>query len=1496
MYKFLVGFFFALFILDNACASQQEITFPELVSEDPGAISIEIPFTYNTNPVELKTTGLEINVFFDSSRLTFSGLANLYEDGLQSQFGLPSQVHIDDQDEDGSLTTDSRLIIAYKSSNGTWPSVDHSQQGLKLFDLVFRAPDPEFMGQSPINVIVNNYENESQVVSANGSLRQNYLNVCFDCFSLDIDGNGTLDPLTDGILFFRYLLRISGELLVQNLLLTIENRDEPSELFSYLNVHSARLDIDGDGDLSALTDGVLVLRYLYDIRGNALIESALGDDAKRSSPEEIEAYIAARLGTGTVNRPPVFDSFPGTVEIEENQVVVTTISAEDPDGDALNYAIAGDDSEYFVITNVGELSFIDPPNFEVKSFYTIDVSVSDSDYQITGQLDITILDVEETPRINNLPFSITVLENQKSILTVSASDPNGDGLSFSISGNDASNIEVSSAGVLTFLEAPDFEIKRQYNVIVDVSDGENAASQSLRINIDDVNETPTSITLTSSSVTENIAGAIVGNVTVTDPEADPVTLTLGGSESQVFEILGSELKLKSDTWADYEDKSSYSITIEARDSADNTIVSGFVIEVLDVDETIANPVYGSSGDDILIGGSGNDAFHGASGSDALYGQPGDDTFYLSDKADGFVDTINGGSGSDTLVISYSGVSSLGDFAIAYDSSSEYFTLSDSNSGTVSFKSIESLVIGSYTYIENTTDDTYWNASEYILYMYDGGNTSSSGITSLSGFSASSNLTVIGSSSGDSMNLNIDRSSDLTGSLIVTLGAGDDSLNSAKLKNADSIDLGSGDDTAYLMIGGSNGTPTLADASFTKLDGGAGTDILAFTETSGSNGQTLSLSIGGAVNFENLIGSGYNEILQGDANANAIAGDGGADELYGLAGDDRLAAGGYGVINAGDASSILNSINDSNNNDNDALYGGAGNDTLYGSAGDNTLDGGTGTDTIYSGNGSDTIVIRSGDGGTTLAEADIVTDYSDGNDIIGLSGIGFDDLTIAQGTGDNSSHTLVSYSSSGEYLVVLQNVTATSITALDFASTSTSNQTLSGTNGNNTLIGGAGNDTLTTGTGTDVLLASAGNDTITVDGLGNKTIDGGAGTDSLTISISGVTSLSNYTISTSGDYAVLTDSDGNAIQYKNVESLIIGSYTYIENTTDDTYWNASEYILYMYDGGNTSSSGITSLSGFSASSNLTVIGSSSGDSMNLNIDRSSDLTGSLIVTLGAGDDSLNSAKLKNADSIDLGSGDDTAYLMIGGSNGTPTLADASFTKLDGGAGTDILAFTETSGSNGQTLSLSIGGAVNFENLIGSGYNEILQGDANANAIAGDGGADELYGLAGDDRLAAGGYGVINAGDASSILNSINDSNNNDNDALYGGAGNDTLYGSAGDNTLDGGTGTDTIYSGNGSDTIVIRSGDGGTTLAEADIVTDYSDGSDVLGLDNDLTYSDLTISQGTGSYASDTVLKLGSEFLLILKNISAQNITAIDFTEVTIDESLASSEIEEIGND
>ena len=51
------------------------------------------------------------------------------------------------------------------------------------------------------------------------------------------------------------------------------------------------LDIDGNGDIEPLKDGVLILRYLFGFRGDALINGAVGANPARSTAADIEAYL-----------------------------------------------------------------------------------------------------------------------------------------------------------------------------------------------------------------------------------------------------------------------------------------------------------------------------------------------------------------------------------------------------------------------------------------------------------------------------------------------------------------------------------------------------------------------------------------------------------------------------------------------------------------------------------------------------------------------------------------------------------------------------------------------------------------------------------------------------------------------------------------------------------------------------------------------------------------------------------------------------------------------------------------------------------------------------------------------------------------------------------------------------------------------------------------------------------------------------------------------------
>jgi hypothetical protein len=54
-------------------------------------------------------------------------------------------------------------------------------------------------------------------------------------------------------------------------------------------------DIDGNGAAGALTDGLLLLRYLFGFRGAALVTGATAPDCTRCTAAAIESYLAAKV-------------------------------------------------------------------------------------------------------------------------------------------------------------------------------------------------------------------------------------------------------------------------------------------------------------------------------------------------------------------------------------------------------------------------------------------------------------------------------------------------------------------------------------------------------------------------------------------------------------------------------------------------------------------------------------------------------------------------------------------------------------------------------------------------------------------------------------------------------------------------------------------------------------------------------------------------------------------------------------------------------------------------------------------------------------------------------------------------------------------------------------------------------------------------------------------------------------------------------------------------
>ncbi|MEH6662185.1 MAG: PQQ-dependent sugar dehydrogenase [Parasphingorhabdus sp.] len=85
--------------------------------------------------------------------------------------------------------------------------------------------------------------------------------------------------------------------------------------------------------------------------------------------------------------------------------------------------------------------------------------------------------------------SAVITENQTAVLTVQASDSDGDQLSFSLSGADADEFVINSSGALSFRTVRNFELPTDadmnniYNIAVTVSDGSLTASSNVSVTV-----------------------------------------------------------------------------------------------------------------------------------------------------------------------------------------------------------------------------------------------------------------------------------------------------------------------------------------------------------------------------------------------------------------------------------------------------------------------------------------------------------------------------------------------------------------------------------------------------------------------------------------------------------------------------------------------------------------------------------------------------------------------------------------------------------------------------------------------------------------------------------------------------------------------------------------------------------------------------------------------------------------------------------------------------
>lgn len=216
-----------------------------------------------------------------------------------------------------------------------------------------------------------------------------------------------------------------------------------------------------------------------------------------------------------------------------------------------------------------------------SNVYTI--TLKDEKYNQSDSYELSIIKIDNTPPVFISNNEVNVSENQTSAITVYATDLYS--ITYSIDGLDSAYFDInSSTGVITFINAPDYENKTLYEFTVTADDGTNQSNQDIKINIINQLEVPI-IDHFNISIDENITSfSYVGTIQiVSQGDSGIESYTLSGADSDYF-FISNDGNITVNRTLDYETKSLYEFNISAINSVGESELKELIIMVKDVNE------------------------------------------------------------------------------------------------------------------------------------------------------------------------------------------------------------------------------------------------------------------------------------------------------------------------------------------------------------------------------------------------------------------------------------------------------------------------------------------------------------------------------------------------------------------------------------------------------------------------------------------------------------------------------------------------------------------------------------------------------------------------------------------------------------------------------------------------------------------------------------------------------------------------------------------------
>ena len=221
--------------------------------------------------------------------------------------------------------------------------------------------------------------------------------------------------------------------------------------------------------------------------------------------------------------------------------------------------------------------------------YSLTLSASDGVNTTSNSLTITVDDVNEAPSLSNSLAASSFAENIATGTTIaiaSASDPESQTITYSLSGTGSDKFAVDSAGNITLSSALDYETTTSYSLTLTASDGTNSTSNTINVSVDDVVELIDCFgQFINQSKRDGYLGTSVTTTTTTTDGSASVVIHLSGTGSDSFAV-SSNGTITTAASLDYETTTSYSLTLTASDGT-NTVTDSLTINITDVDLSLS---------------------------------------------------------------------------------------------------------------------------------------------------------------------------------------------------------------------------------------------------------------------------------------------------------------------------------------------------------------------------------------------------------------------------------------------------------------------------------------------------------------------------------------------------------------------------------------------------------------------------------------------------------------------------------------------------------------------------------------------------------------------------------------------------------------------------------------------------------------------------------------------------------------------------------------------